>query len=115
MAIAITDPESNELTYTWNFGDGTSPVYGSTVNHIYATDGSYTASLTVTDTNGGSTTQALAILVANAAPIVTAGENQIAVEGQTVTFNGNFTDAGILDTHTIIWDFGDGTTLINIR
>ena len=41
-AIA-TDPGSNELTYTWNFGDGTSPVFGQEVNHIYADDGDYTA------------------------------------------------------------------------
>lgn len=112
-AIA-TDPGLNDLTYTWNFGDGTSPVFGSTVNHIFADNGDYTASLTVTDTNGGTTTQILIINVANTAPIVTAGDDQTIDEGQSVTFNSNFTDAGILDTHTIIWDFGDGTTSYNI-
>jgi len=29
---------------------------------------------------------------------------------QELTFTGQFTDAGVLDTHTAIWDFGDGST-----
>lgn len=46
---------------------------------------------------------------ANAAPVVTAGSDRTANEGEAIAFKGSFTDLGILDTHTIAWDFGDGT------
>ena len=31
------------------------------------------------------------------------------VEGDTVEFSVNFSDPGRIDTHTLTWDFGDGT------
>ena len=48
--------------------------------------------------------------VNNISPIVEAGADITTDEGTAITFNGNFSDPGILDTHTISWDFGDGTT-----
>jgi large repetitive protein len=48
--------------------------------------------------------------VVDASPIVDAGLDRIVSIGESLTFNGSFTDAGKLDTHTIVWDFGDGTT-----
>ena len=41
--------------------------------------------------------------------MVDAGSDQTINEGEAINFNGNFTDAGINDTHTFAWDFGDGT------
>ncbi|HYG74204.1 MAG TPA: LamG-like jellyroll fold domain-containing protein [Planctomycetota bacterium] len=51
-ASASTDPENEALTYSWNFGDGTSPLNGPTVSHIFAQPGTYTVVLTVTDASG---------------------------------------------------------------
>ncbi len=50
--------------------------------------------------------------VTNVAPQITAVTlDQTAIdEGGTVTVNGTFTDAGILDTHTVQVDWGDGTS-----
>jgi PKD repeat protein len=45
----------------------------------------------------------------NVAPTVDAGPDQTVDEGDTVSFSGSFTDPGA-DTHTIVWDFGDGST-----
>ena len=41
-------------TYTWNFGDGSQPVstHSTTYTHAYAAGGVYTATLSVTDTDG---------------------------------------------------------------
>jgi hypothetical protein len=66
----FTDPGSNE-TYsgTVNYGDGTGtqvlPLVGGafTLHHDYATAGSYSVAVTVTDSNGGSTTAALTVKV----------------------------------------------------
>ena len=113
LSATATDP-GNNLTYTWNFGDGSNSVAGQTVNHIWADNGTYTASLTVTDTYGASTVETLLLNVNNLAPNVSAGADIITDEDTAITFNGNFTDSGINDTHTIEWDFGDGTTTTGI-
>ncbi|AFZ11436.1 Na-Ca exchanger/integrin-beta4 [Crinalium epipsammum PCC 9333] len=49
----------------------------------------------------------------NVAPTVAAGDNQIMHVGETVAFNGHFTDPGIKGTHAIAWDFGDGNIVKN--
>ncbi|MHA2211339.1 MAG: PKD domain-containing protein [Candidatus Thorarchaeota archaeon] len=41
--------------------------------------------------------------------MVDAGPDQTVNEGDLVLFNGYFADPGWLDTHTIVWDFGDGS------
>lgn len=42
------DVNGDTLTYTWDFGDGTTGT-GATVNHTYVNEGSYHVSLTVSD------------------------------------------------------------------
>jgi PKD repeat protein len=52
-----SDPDDGIASYAWNFGDGSSPVSGSTVStvsHTYAKAGSYTVTLTATDHAGAS-------------------------------------------------------------
>jgi VCBS repeat-containing protein len=65
-----------------------------------------------------SDTGAVAITVnpVNDAPVVDAGEDQQAVEGELVQFSGSYTDLGLLVHQplapdlTYTWDFGDGAT-----
>jgi hypothetical protein len=42
---------SNDLTYSWKFGDGAT-ASGASVNHVYAATGSYTLTLTVSSPRG---------------------------------------------------------------
>jgi PKD repeat protein len=51
-----TDPGDDTLTYTWDFGDGSEPVTGRDVSHLFTDNGDYTITLTVSDEDGGSTT-----------------------------------------------------------
>ncbi|MBS7614820.1 PKD domain-containing protein [Candidatus Bathyarchaeota archaeon] len=96
-------------TIIWDFGDGQS-VYGTlTPSHTYIENGMYTVTLSVTDKDGGTGIDSLTVTVNNAAPTVEAGQDQAPNEGSSVSFLGSFTDPGLLDTHTIIWNFGDGT------
>jgi large repetitive protein len=110
FSAVATDPGTDTLTYSWNFGDGSNPVLGDAVSHIYGDNGTYTVTLTVTDEDGGSTTQTLAVNVVNVAPTVNAGADQTLYLDETVTLSGDYTDPGFLDTHTVIWNFGDGTS-----
>lgn len=49
------DPNGTIVSYSWNFGDGTSGT-GSIVNHQYQVAGTYPVSLAVTDNSGNTST-----------------------------------------------------------
>ncbi len=111
LSAIASDAGNDELTYTWEFDDGTT-LDGQTAVRTYEDNGTYTGTLTVADTNGGSNTQAFEVAVANAAPLADAGEDRTVDEGSAIAFNGSFSDAGTEDTHTVTWDFGDGSELV---
>jgi PKD repeat protein len=65
---ASTAPPGQLLGFTWNFGDGTT-ASGATSSHTYASAGTFTVSLTVTDdTAGTSTATTTATITAGPAP-----------------------------------------------
>jgi Tol biopolymer transport system component/PKD repeat protein len=60
-----SDPDGTIAGLAWNFGDGTAGS-GPTVRHTYAAEGTYTATLTVTDNGGATSTQSRNITVGQA-------------------------------------------------
>ena len=78
-------------------------------DHAYGDQGTFTVTVTVTDDNGGIGTSSLTVTVLNVAPDVDARTDLAALVGEDVTFAGSFIDPGFDDTHTIIWNLGDGT------
>jgi hypothetical protein len=50
-----TDPDGHALTYSWDFGDGTTDS-GQSVSHTYYYAGNFVATLTVTDPYGATST-----------------------------------------------------------
>ena len=110
--IFIDPGTADTHTIEWDFGDGTQVAKGTlTPTHTYTDNGTFIITLTVTDDGGASTTDTLNMTVENVAPIVDACVDQIANEGDIVSFVGNFTDPGTADTHLIEWDFGDATPI----
>ena len=106
-----SDPAGAPLTFLWNFGDGATGV-GATPSHSYADNGNYPVSLTVTAANGLTNVATTTATIANVAPTVgpiTAPLDPMQ-SGTPVTATAGFTDPGILDTHTGMIDWGDGTT-----
>ena len=107
------DPDGQQdiISYYWNFGDGT---FGNNaiVAHIYTDNGVYTATLTVTDTAGATSTDTATITINNVAPAVGTITAPLDPQwvGTSVNVNTIFTDPGVLDTHTAVLDWGDGTT-----
>ncbi len=96
-----TTSTGTNLTYNWDFGDGTTGS-GSLTNHTYANDGQYTITLIITDACNQTDTVINNITVC--APLVA---------NYTWTQNGLSltTDASAMTNATSFnWQWGDGTT-----
>lgn len=67
------DPDGSVASYSWNFGDASSAGSGATPAHTYMSGGTFTATLTVTDNSGASSTSAFQIVVvaAGVPPVIT--------------------------------------------
>jgi hypothetical protein len=97
-----------------NFGDGggdqsLGAATGTTsVQHVYDSAGSKTASVTVTDSNGGRTSASTIVFVQTQAPIVSLTYNSSS-NGVTTTanFTATVTPAGT-SVAQYVWSFGDG-------
>ncbi|RCG26505.1 PKD domain-containing protein [Sphaerisporangium album] len=96
-----SDPEGGALTYSWNFGDGTTSTAANPTK-TYTTNGTYTPTLTVRDPQGLTGTASLVVSVGNTAPTVnltTPGDGQLFSYGDTVPFTvtGSDPEDGALD------------------
>ena len=103
------DPDGDALSYLWDFGDGSPTATGAQVSHVYADNGTYTVTLTVSDgtlTGSASTTAT----IANVAPVVSSLGGGTLLPGETYNGSGYFTDPGA-DVWSATVDYGDGSGL----
>jgi PKD repeat protein/lysophospholipase L1-like esterase len=103
-----SDPQGEALTYAWNFGDGSST--GSDVNpsHTYVAPGTYTVSLTVTNTSGLSATTTTQAIISARPPGANAGGPYSAAQGTAVSFSGQNSSDPQGEALAYTWNFGDG-------
>ena len=82
-----SDSDGTITSYSWDLGDGTSAT-GVSVNHVYATDGTFTVQLTVTDDDGDSSTSSTSITVDPPVlpSIVTQPQASAILVGESATF-----------------------------
>jgi len=112
---ASRDPDGSIASYAWTFGNGTNGS-GATPSATYATAGTFTVTLTVTD-NGGATSQASTpvTVTANAQPPVASAGGPYAGAANTAI---NFTGAASRDPDgsvvSYLWSFGDGATAAGV-
>jgi len=118
MSGTYSDPgvlDTHTAAIDW--GDGTVEDLGSVASpidrsHRYLDDGTYPAALSVTDDDGGVGADSGTITVENVAPVLGAvsGPSDPVEIGTSIGVSVPFTDAGVLDTHTAVVDWGDGTS-----
>lgn len=93
-----------------NYGDGTWALLDNTISDGLA-DGTHDVIVAATDAAGNvGMDQTTNELTVDTTPVVSAGENQIIDEGQTVSIEASVVDANPDDTHTAVIDWGDGST-----
>ena len=131
LSSSFTDAgilDSHVVTVDWGDGTAGSPDIGTldlaagvstfSLDHLFldnpagqATGGAYAIAATVTDNDGGAGSATASEVVNNVAPAVTSLLTNAGTinEGGTITLTGTFTDPGVLDTHGVAIDWGDGS------
>lgn len=108
------DPDGTVVSYLWDFGDGNTSTEAK-LWHKYASAGTYTVSVTVTDDVGLTNTVTTTATIGgggngNLAPIAKANGPYNADANQTIQFSssGSIDNDGTIDSYS--WDFGDGNS-----
>lgn len=99
-------------TFTWTFGDGSPPKTGASLDHTYASGGTFSALLTVSDSASPAQTVSAAPLQVIAQQELSASATAQPLSG-TVPLHVTFTGfaAGGSAPYAFTWDFGDGSPL----
>jgi PKD repeat protein len=98
------------LAYNWGFGDNTIGS-GTSVDHIYSLPGSYTAVLTVADSNGLSEEVSTTITVAAPLPDPPVADLSASVSTGSVPLDVTFSGSGSTGTvSNYSWEFGDNSS-----
>jgi serine protease AprX len=115
-ASSVTEAGAGIVSYTFDFGDGNDPLTQTspTIQHTYMLAGTYTATLTVLDSNGMVSNNlaqvVIDVVLANLPPVANAGADFQVGEGTGVLLAGTASDANG-DTLTYQWTQVSGPTV----
>lgn len=112
---SASDTDGDLLTYSWSVNSSNCSFDNASAlnpNLTCIDNGSYTATLSVSDGVNPPVASSASVTVNNVAP--TLGPISVDAElvsvGTPLAASASFTDPGTLDTHTAAWDWGDGTS-----
>lgn len=107
FSVTASDPNSDALAYSWDFGDSSVSGNSSSTSHSWSVGGTYTVKVTVSDMKGGSVIKTQSITVSDPLDTWTAG---------TVAASRSMSDVEYLDGRFIaggsqyVYLSFDGTT-----
>ncbi|MEZ5017655.1 MAG: PKD domain-containing protein [Flavipsychrobacter sp.] len=102
--VTFTDASLNGQIYLWDFGDGDTSTFAGTVTHTYATAGTYSTSVKVTDTVSGCIDiYQYTFSIYDLAASFSVNDSLICI-GDTVSFAATSSSAIV----NYLWSFGDG-------
>ena len=111
----FTDPGADTWTATVNYGDGTgeqplalNPDKSFALSHQYSTNGSFTVTVSVRDSDAATGSDTALVVAGNKPPQVAAGPDGNIPEGSSFTSGGSFSDPSSA-SWTATVDYGDGT------
>jgi PKD repeat protein len=112
-------------SYSWNMGDGSAAKSGEVVNYSYANAGTYTVTLTMSNTGGGAAVQKTTTVNVNGGTVeppptnvctiptnivvIASCNNSPCRTTDTVSFQARRGSAGLQSCDNVSWNFGDGT------
>jgi PKD repeat protein len=105
-ATGSSDREGAIASYAWSFGDGSPVVTGATPSHSYAANGTYSVTLTVTDSAGQLGELTRSVIAVDQAPV--AGFSVVCID-RTCTADAEASSDDVLIAG-YSWAWGDGTT-----
>jgi probable HAF family extracellular repeat protein len=115
-AAKSADVDGDNLSYSWDFGDGTpiQTVTTPTTSHSYADNSApgipYVVKVAVSDGRGGTDTARTTVTIANVPPVVNSGPDAAPTVKKAFTLTTTFSDAGTVDgPWAYVVDWGDGT------
>ena len=120
LSVSFTDAEASDshtVAIIWGDGGTDSVALGSgassaSASHTYLDSGTYTVAVTVTDGGGLRVAGGTTVTAMNVSPSLSSltFSPSSVTDHQTVTVSGTFSDPGTLDTYTVRFAWGDGST-----
>lgn len=111
-ATAFDPGAADELTVSWDFGDGSEVATGPSQEHSYAlSDVPYTLTVTVCDDDGACVDDTRQVTISNSLPTADVTGPVTGLEGEDLTFGCVGTDPGGTDNLVYDWGFEEGVTV----
>lgn len=103
-----TDSDGSIVTRAWTFGDGGTSA-ATNPSHTYASAGSYSVTLTVTDNGGATNSKTASVTVTSPTNVPPVANFSVSTSGLVATFTDSSTDSdGTIASRA--WTFGDSST-----
>jgi len=111
LTVRFTDQSTNDPTsWTWDFGDGNSSWSEQNPVHTYAAAGTYTVTLTATNSAGSDDETKTGYIVVNAPVVIPVAAFAATPTTGTAPLTVRFTDQSTNTPTLWSWDFGDSDT-----